>query len=326
MKNMLRVDYDDVDTKHYVKKKIMCYKSTGEPITGIVCLDEHEETLKNGIRHGVFRNWWSKNINPNNQLKCENNWKEGKLHGEYKEWYTNGQLIRKQNWENGIEEGVWEVYDWENGQLIEKQIWKNGNKEGVWEVYNKGIISNLRKYEKGKLIEEYNIDEKGNKIPEIEYKVKVIVSSEENISLGGEVEILISEDSLISYLKEDGKEYEDFDGYFGTYSIGNVEEMIKEDGKKECVVIERCIIFYHEKEVYIERVELKTINTIKGNYEELNNVYHKIGNGGNYKLMSKEELEDYKKTSYYEDHTEYGWDVQTVEDFDLEVELTMGYF
>tara|TARA_B100000427_G_scaffold322767_1_gene325233 strand:- start:188 stop:1111 length:924 start_codon:yes stop_codon:yes gene_type:complete len=304
-KSILRVDYDEVDMEHYTKTDIMCYKSTGEPITGIVCFDKHnrkmEETLKNGIRHGVFRDWWSKNLNPNNQLKCENNWKEGKLHGEYKEWDSNGQLIKKQNWENGIE-------------------------EGVWEIYNKGIISDLRKYEKGKLIEEYNIDEKGNKITKTENKVKVIVYSGENISLGGEVEILISEESLISYLEEDDKEYEDFDGYFGTCSIGNVEEMIKEDGKIECIVIERCIIFYHEKEVYVERLELKTINTPQGNYEELNNVYHKIGNGENYKLMSKEELEYYKKTSYYEDHTEYGWDVQTVEDFDLEVELTRGYF
>ena len=62
---------------------------------------------------------------------------------------------------------------------------------------------------------------------------KVKVYSEENISLGGEVEVFVSEDSLISYLEYDGKEYDDFDGYFGTCSIGTVEDMIKEEWKVE---------------------------------------------------------------------------------------------
>ena len=102
--------------------------------------------------------------------------------------------------------------------------------------------------------------------------------------------------------------------------------MIKEDGKTECVVLERKIIFYSEKEVYVERIELNTINTSKGSYAELNTIYHKIGGNGKYRLMSNEELEDYKKTYYYEDHTEYGWDVAAVKDFDLKEELKTGYF
>ncbi len=51
--------------------------------------------------------------------------KEGREDGEYKEWYSNGQLMRQCYYKEGKEECVYKEWD-EEGSLIVYKIYANG--------------------------------------------------------------------------------------------------------------------------------------------------------------------------------------------------------
>ena len=65
-------------------------------------------------------------IHSNGQLKKEINYTDGKIHGSYKEWYSNGQLSVEYNLnKQGKRDGVWREW-YENGQLLHEAKYKNG--------------------------------------------------------------------------------------------------------------------------------------------------------------------------------------------------------
>ena len=72
--------------------------------------------------------------------------------GELLIYYENGQLADKQNYKDGLENGVFEYYH-ENGQLANKQNYKDGLENGVFEYYyeNDGILDEIKNYKDGKL-------------------------------------------------------------------------------------------------------------------------------------------------------------------------------
>ena len=72
--------------------------------------------------------------------------------GELLIYYENGQLADKQNYKDGLENGVFEYYH-ENGQLANKQNYKDGLENGVFEYYyeNDGILDEIINYKDGKL-------------------------------------------------------------------------------------------------------------------------------------------------------------------------------
>ena len=53
---------------------------------------------KNGKEHGLYRFWYS-----NGNLSHEINYKNGKEHGLYRFWYLSGNLSFETKYKNGIE-------------------------------------------------------------------------------------------------------------------------------------------------------------------------------------------------------------------------------
>jgi antitoxin component YwqK of YwqJK toxin-antitoxin module len=55
-----------------------------------------EFTLVNGKLHGEFKRWFD-----NGQLNIHYTFKKGELHGEYKEWWSNGELHEHRVYKHG---------------------------------------------------------------------------------------------------------------------------------------------------------------------------------------------------------------------------------
>ena len=61
----------------------------------------------------------------NGQLEYKENYKNGILDGLYEDFYENGQLDERGNYKDGKENGLWEKY-YENGELEDRENWKDG--------------------------------------------------------------------------------------------------------------------------------------------------------------------------------------------------------
>jgi hypothetical protein len=70
--------------------------------------------------------------------KCEFNIVNGKLEGEYKEWYENGQPFERSFYKNGELHGEYRKW-FDNGQLTQHSFYKEG-KEIVKDKLKKGTI------------------------------------------------------------------------------------------------------------------------------------------------------------------------------------------
>jgi antitoxin component YwqK of YwqJK toxin-antitoxin module len=70
----------------------------------------------------------------NGQIYWRQNYKNGIEHGLY-EMFSNGQLIRWGNYKEGIEHGPYEMFH-ENGQLSVRGNKKNGKPDGLWEGFS----------------------------------------------------------------------------------------------------------------------------------------------------------------------------------------------
>ena len=65
----------------------------------------------------------------------EGNYKDGKLEGAEKVYYSNGNLQIEGNFKNGNAEGVQKTYD-EDGNLIKESYFNNGKREGIAKGYD----------------------------------------------------------------------------------------------------------------------------------------------------------------------------------------------
>jgi antitoxin component YwqK of YwqJK toxin-antitoxin module len=72
-------------------------------------------------------------MNPKDITPCND---QGKRHGYWERYYTNGQLYYKGNFVDGIKHGYWEYYYYSNGQLYSKGNYVNGKLHGYWEYYH----------------------------------------------------------------------------------------------------------------------------------------------------------------------------------------------
>ena len=142
------------------------------------------------------------------------------------------------------------------------------------------------------------------------------------------VEVLISKEELIEILEEKGEDFEDFDGELWVGTPGGIMEIIETYSSQECVFVTRYggMIDLNKKLRY-EKVELETINTTK-KHEELNTEYYKkgIGNPIDWSEMKEGEMkEEYEESVDYGENKYHGFDIYTIENFDLELELKSGY-
>ena len=104
--------------------KWLYYNNTGKLIA--------EDNFKLGKKHGIF-----KLFSPQDGvLLKEESWENNVLHGEYKEYYTTGQLRLKWNHVHGKIDGAYESY------YLEGTIWNKGQyvsnlRNGTWICYNR---------------------------------------------------------------------------------------------------------------------------------------------------------------------------------------------
>lgn len=70
----------------------------------------------------------------NGQLLYIENWKDGKMNGEWKVWYPNGRLMCIHNWKDGKRDGEHKGWD-PNGNILYIEYWEDGKIEKM-KVYN----------------------------------------------------------------------------------------------------------------------------------------------------------------------------------------------
>jgi antitoxin component YwqK of YwqJK toxin-antitoxin module len=60
--------------------------------------------------------------------------KQGKAHGYWEDYYSNGNVFYKGYYHNGKRHGYWEFYNFD-GFLTQKGNYDNGDRIGLWEIY-----------------------------------------------------------------------------------------------------------------------------------------------------------------------------------------------
>jgi antitoxin component YwqK of YwqJK toxin-antitoxin module len=90
---------------------------------------------------------------------------DGKQHGEYIEYFQNGNVNYKYSFKNGIEDGEW-IWNNEAGQLLKKENYKDGQLNGEWiTYYDNGQIRVKGQFENGEEVGEwFAYDEEGNQV------------------------------------------------------------------------------------------------------------------------------------------------------------------
>ena len=85
----------------------------------------HVQYNKEGRQHGELKEWYR-----NGRLFRHIYYKNGKRHGEFKWWYKDGQLWYHDHWKDGKEHGEFTLWC-PNGQLERHNHWKDGKQQGV---------------------------------------------------------------------------------------------------------------------------------------------------------------------------------------------------
>jgi antitoxin component YwqK of YwqJK toxin-antitoxin module len=119
------------------KDSIWNYFSDG----GILYL---QESYKNGIKHGAFRQ-----LNSEKVLIEETNWNEGVKHGSWKKFFQDGEIMWESNYVNGKLEGKVKSY-YKSGKVYKEGAFKNDLMEGEWRTYDEnGVVEKVYQYTKG---------------------------------------------------------------------------------------------------------------------------------------------------------------------------------
>lgn len=134
---------------------------------------------KEGVIDGLLTEYY---FQPTHVLRLKEEYKDGKRHGKYERYRSNGNLEQKGVFYQEIEvEGktLRNVYDGEilyynqNGFLERQENWKNFKKNGIYQRYNQqGVLSYQTHYQDDlKVGKETHWDHDGNKTMEVNYKI-----------------------------------------------------------------------------------------------------------------------------------------------------------
>lgn len=90
---------------------------------------------------------------------------DGKQHGEFIEYFQNGQISYKIFYKEGIEDGEWVWYT-DGGTLIKRVNYNEGKLHGEWiSYYDNGQVWLKGQYENGEEVGEwFAYDEEGNQV------------------------------------------------------------------------------------------------------------------------------------------------------------------
>ena len=108
----------------------------------------------------------------NSQIGLKGAYVNGKKHGEWEYWYTNGQNKMILHYDQGIKIGKW-IYWYENGMKRIDNIYKNDKLDGknFW-WYNDGKKKKVAQYTDGKFIGKVEWDKRGKVIDRIGKDIK----------------------------------------------------------------------------------------------------------------------------------------------------------
>ncbi len=98
------------------------------------------ETYKNGQLHGVYKSFYA-----DGQLLEEMNYLNGKLDGPSIMFYQNGQKSGEFNYQNGLMHGEVKYYD-AQGNVVREGRYVKDKKVGVWKYYKEGKLIEERNF------------------------------------------------------------------------------------------------------------------------------------------------------------------------------------
>ena len=91
-----------------------------------------EKKFKNGKLHGDWEGWYS-----DGSKKFIKKYRNGMLRAKQREWYPNGELLKVIIYELGVINGVYNEW-WNNGEKKVEGQYKDGKKRGQWTYYDAG--------------------------------------------------------------------------------------------------------------------------------------------------------------------------------------------
>tara|TARA_Y100000739_G_scaffold212152_1_gene204094 strand:- start:159 stop:1226 length:1068 start_codon:yes stop_codon:yes gene_type:complete len=289
--------------------------------------EDYEMTYQGKLFSGIGYQEWS----PNGQVQSEEVFVNGSKNGFDRRYRDDGKLEIESFYKDNRRTGLCKCYDLD-GNLDLIIPYKNGEYHGTEEEWKDGRMIRKNIYENGTLLNTYEIDENGNQIERFEKENKVIIRGGDNMSGYNDcnVEVVLKKEELLDELNEQGIEIQDFDGDLWIGSVGETIEFLERYSKEECVLVTRFQIFDKEGQIYYEIIETETVNSSKPN-EELNKTYYKKGHVNHpdpveYNEMVEKEIEEFNENwEYNGDNRYFGYDVYTIEKFDLKLELETGY-
>ena len=213
----------DIYFKDLLKKDGIFYeKFSNTPFTGKIT-GLLEGTFKKGMKYGEFIKYYSdgkvlskisyfenrldgswKEYYRNGNLLRKKTFKDDLLEGEYIDFYSFGQILSKRFYVKNKLEGIYKEF-YKNGQLHIKKNYKNNILEGEYIVYHEYEfepvvqIKSKKYYKNGKIEGKFvEFDENGNKIKEGFYKEGKLEGTILNYNkLGKVLSKLIYEDGLL---------------------------------------------------------------------------------------------------------------------------------
>jgi antitoxin component YwqK of YwqJK toxin-antitoxin module len=107
-----------------------------------------EFTIVNGRLNGEYKEYY-----PDGQLYAHCTFKNGKVHGEYRSWWLNGKPAEHSYNNNGKLEGEYKEW-YKNGKLFQHCFYKNDELDGEFKrYYMNGKLELHRIYKDGEVIE-----------------------------------------------------------------------------------------------------------------------------------------------------------------------------
>ena len=130
---------------YITKKEIKKLKAKGEDV---VYQKKFERNYKNGKLHGNYREWYS-----DGSPKLRASYYKGQIDGMYTRWYPNGNVRMEARYIEGTRAGIYKEY-YENGNIrIDYLYTATGQQDGNQTEYRmNGFKMHQRIYKMGKLI------------------------------------------------------------------------------------------------------------------------------------------------------------------------------
>lgn len=189
----------------------------------------------------------------NGQLKMEGNYENGKQDGLWNMWFESGKHQCEGNYKNGKQDGLWKFYH-ENGQLSQELCYKDQEINGYWRKwYENGQLSNEAIIKNNRTISQICYDESGNCLDESGNEIS------SDYFYNTAVELENSEDyqtALEYYKKSITKDPHHVKSYYNRGRIydvvlGQYQDAVDEYTKAIQIETNDCDLYYNRGIVYV---------------------------------------------------------------------------